>query len=241
MEKQRNPQHSVLVLTYKKADLIEARIAEITHFFSHRSDIEFVVFDNGSTDPAVKLVVGAAYLRYRSDRRWKFERVSANLGFGGGWNAAVKCATGNKLYLLSDDVEVLGDFITPVLEKASGLPPGVLVGQSLVHGRAGWNEFGESPPISYLNGHFLAMDHMTFLRLQGFDSDTFHPYDYEDLDICYRAIQEHGWSLMAIPELPLRHTVAGTIGYNPERFDHTVQMRARFAAKHNLVNWPERP
>ena len=235
------PQHSVLVLTYKKADLIEARIAELTHFFSHRGDIEFVVFDNGSTDPAVKLVVGAASLKYRSDRRWKFESVSANMGFGGGWNAAVGCATGDKLYLLSDDVEVYGDFITPVLEKASGLPPGVIVGQQLVHGSAGWNEFGKSPPISYLGGHFLAMDHMTFLRLRGFDDSTFHPYDYEDIDLCYRATQEHGWSLVAIPELPLRHMVAGTIGYNPERFEHTVKMRARFARKHGLPNMPERP
>jgi GT2 family glycosyltransferase len=238
---QRKPQHSVLVLTYKKADLIEARIAELTHFFSHRSDVEFVIFDNGSTDPAVKLVVGEASLRYRSDRRWKFGSAGANLGFGGGWNAAVEIAQGDKLYLLSDDVEVLGDFMPTILERSSGLPPGVLVGQSLVHGPAGWNEFGESPPISYLNGHFLAMDHMTFLRLQGFDDATFHPYDYEDMDLCYRAAQEHGWSLLAIPELPLRHTVAGTIGYNPERFDHTVKMRARFAAKHDLVNEPERP
>ncbi len=241
METKHKPRHSVLVLTYKKASLIEARIAELTHFFSHRDDVEFVIFDNGATDPATRLVVGSASMRYRSDRRWVFGRVDGNLGFGGGWNAAVKMATGDKLYLLSDDVEILGDFITPILERTSDLTYGVIVGQTLVHGHAGWNEFQNTPPISYLNGHFLAMDHATFLRLGGFDSDTFHPYDYEDIDLCYRAQHEHGWSLTAIPELPLRHGVAGTIGYNPDRFDHTVAMRARFAAKHNLINWPEIP
>ena len=243
MEKQHSkPQHSVLVLTYTKPEQAMARVHEIARLYANRSDVELIVFNNGGDDGAASLYLGAFP---GVSEAWKMSywghSHSVNLGFGGGWNAAVEVAQGDKLYLLSDDVEVYGDFITPILEKASGLPPGVLVGQSLVHGSAGWNEFGESPPISYLNGHFLAMDHMTFLRLQGFDDSTFHPYDYEDIDLCYRATQEHGWSLVAIPELPLRHTVAGTIGYNPERFEHTVQMRARFARKHGLPNMPERP
>ena len=217
-----------------------ARVNEITRLYADRSDVELIAFNNGGGGYAnvhLSYAPGGA----RGQMQYRTGESRANLGFGGGWNAAVEMAQGDKLYLLSDDVEVLGDFITPVLEKASGLPPGVIVGQSLVSGCAGWNEFGESPPIPYLNGHFLAMNHMTFLRLQGFDDATFHPYDYEDMDLCYRATQEHGWSLVAIPDLPLRHTVAGTIGYNPERFDHTVKMRARFAAKHELVNAPERP
>ncbi len=241
MEPKRKPRHSVLVLTYKEANLVERRIGELARVFDGRDDIEFVIFDNGSTSPATKLVIGGASLQYRSNRDWVFGSVDRNLGFGGGWNEAVKLAKGDKLYLLSDDVEVMGDFITPILEKSSNLTPGVIVGQTLVHGHAGWNEFQNTPPIPYLNGHFLAMDAMTFLRLGGFDSDTFHPYDYEDMDLCYRAQYEHGWSLLAIPELPLRHGVAGTIGYNSERFDHTVAMRARFAAKHQLTNRPERP
>jgi GT2 family glycosyltransferase len=200
--------------------------------------VELIVFNNGGGSPA-SLYLDAGPFEW--GERYMVATSDENLGFGGGWNTAVKNAKGDKLYLLSDDVEVRGDFITPVLEKSSNLTPGVIVGQTLVHGHAGWNEFQNTPPISYLNGHFLAMDVMMFLRLGGFDSDTFHPYDYDDIDLCYRAQQEHGWSLLAIPELPLRHGVAGTIGYSPERFDHTVEMRARFAAKHQLVNWPERP
>ncbi len=241
METKRKPRHSVLVLTYKKASLVERRIGELARVFDGRDDVEFIIFDNGSDSGATKLVLGGASLQYRTNRDWVFGRVSDNLGFGGGWNAAVKLAQGDKIYLLSDDVEVQGDFITPILQKTGNLPTGVIVGQTLVHGHSGWNEFQNTPPIHYLNGHFLAMDVMTFLRLGGFDSDTFDPYDYEDMDLCYRAQQEHGWSLLAIPELPLRHGVAGTIGYNPERYDHTVAMRARFAAKHQLTNWPERP
>lgn len=240
MESKHKPLHSVLVLTYTQPEQAAARIAEIAGIYASRPDVELIAFNNGGGEQA-NVYLSYALNGARGQMQYRTGESKVNLGFGGGWNAAVELARGDKLYLLSDDVEVLGDFITPVMEKATGLPPGVLVGQSLVSGRAGWNEFGDSPPIPYLNGHFLAMDHMVFLRLQGFDDATFHPYDYEDMDLCYRATQEHGWSLLAIPELPLRHTVAGTIGYSPERFDHTVKMRSRFAAKHELVNVPERP
>jgi GT2 family glycosyltransferase len=188
---------------------------------------------------AIDLVLGE--LVSDGPMQYRVESIKENLGFGGGWNEAVSRAKGDKLYLLSDDVEIYGDFITPILKKASGLVPGVIVGQQLVDWRAGWNEFGSNPPIPYLGGYFLAMDQMTFLRLHGFDGDTFHPYDYEDIDLCYRATQEHGWSLLAIPKLPIKHGVAATIDKPNDRFLHTMKMRARFAEKHGLPNVPERP
>ncbi len=231
-----NPLNSVLVLTYTKANLIEARIAELTHFFSHRDDVEFVIFDNGSTDPAVRLVVGGASLKYQSDRRWKFERTEENLGFGGGFNEAVKRSSGDLLFLLSDDVQILGDFIAPI---GAAMTPGVIMGQEMVNHKAGWNEFGPNV-ISYLMGYFYSIARSTWDELGGFDAETFHPYDYEDVDLSYRA-QKAGMTLHAHPSLPIRHEVAGTIGYNPERYENTVLQRARFAEKHGLPNVPERP
>jgi len=116
---------------------------------------------------------------------------------------------------------------------------GLIVGQIMVGANAGWNQFSDIT-IEYLMGHYLAMAREVWDALDGFDTETFHPNDYEDMDLSHRARQA-GFSLIAIPDLPIEHLVAGTIGYNPARYEHTVQMRAAFAEKWGLQNIPIRP
>jgi GT2 family glycosyltransferase len=233
------PKHSVLVLTYTQPKLLEARINELDQFLGHREDTEFVIFQNGTVSHEVTLVMGGESLKRIPDKRWKFESIKDNVGFGGGWNEAVRRSSGEKLFLLSDDVQVRGDFIEPIDKMASELTYGILIGQQMVNHKAGWNEFGPFL-IPYLMGYFYAISRSTWDELGGFDVETFDPYDYEDVDLCYRATQAN-FSLIAIPELPIYHEVAGTIGYNPERFENTVLQRSRFAEKHGLPNVPERP
>jgi hypothetical protein len=237
------PTHSLIVLTYTRSDLIKDRISELTRFYGSRPDVEILVFDNGSTNLEIKLALSNL-------PGVRVERVDQNLGFGGGWNEAIKRSTGDIVYLISDDVRIYGDFISVIEKRFKGMPimsgsgdflKGMLIGHQMIKHKAGWNEFKGMEPISYLMGHFLVIAREVWDELGGFDSKTFHPNDMEDVDLSYRAQNYSGIELIEISDLPIEHLVAGTLGYSPERFEHTVKMRARFASKHGLINEPERP
>lgn len=238
--------HSIIVLTYKRADLIKARIEELKRFYSSRADVEILIADNGSTNKELMLTLGAASY----DPDFRVERINENLGFGGGFNEAVKRSKGDIIYLISDDVQIYGDFLGHIERELQDRVwcsmwndpdeiHGIVVGQALIDHDAGWNKFGETK-VPYLMGFFLAMAREIWDSLGGFDAEAFHPCDYEDVDLSYRAAKK-GFDLIKLPNLPITHLVAGTIGYNPQRFEHTVKMRAAFAKKWDLPNIPERP
>ena len=233
-ESKPSPQNSILILTFTKPELALARVHEVMRFFGYRDDTELIVFNNGGGPRANLPFMNLGY----EDKALKFylESIDKNAGFGGGWNEAVKRSRGDIIYLLSDDVRITGDFIAPI---AMAMTPGAIVGQEMIGHRAGWNEFATFK-ISYLMGYFYSMARSTWDELGGFDAETFYPYDYEDVDLCYRA-QQAGMTLLDVPSLPIHHEVAGTIGYNPDRYENTVLQRARFAEKHGLSNVPERP
>lgn len=233
--------HSLVLLTYNRPDLLNARLEEIFSIYSDRSDVELIIFDNASNELETRLVMTVFEVRQREEN-WKMKvvtsRVDENVGFGGGFNQATELALGEIVHLISDDVRIYGDFISGVEEKL--VADRMIVGHHLVVGQAGWNEFEGQLPINYLSGHYLAMSRETWVELGGFDNETFYPYDYEDMDLTYRALKK-GVAIQAVPELPLEHTPAGTIGYTNERYEHTVAMRAKFAEKWGLTNLPERP
>lgn len=236
------PEHSLVVLTYTKPDLIRARAFEVANLYGERDDVEFLIFDNGSNEFSMRLELAALSTAPQlTHRKFGFhvERVEPNVGFGGGWNAAIPSTRGSVIHLLSDDVRITGDIIGAVERAAmSWGGPDWIVGQQRVMA-GGWNQFNGFT-IPYLMGYYLAMPRNVWDRLGGFDAETFHPYDFEDVDLSHRAAK-FNVALLTVPDLPLVHEVAGTIGYSPERYEHTVRMRAAFARKHGLRNEPERP
>lgn len=228
--------HSLILLSYKRADLIEARINEICDLIPHRDDTEVIVFDNGS-DNTVRLVLADLTLRRHHHTipiRYHFQ--DPNIGFGRAFNAAVKHTEGEIIHLISNDVAIKGDITYPL----ENLGQRVIACHQLIKHDAGWNHFGEAPPIPYPAGYYIAMYRTLWDELEGFD-EQFYPYDCEDLDLGMRALQDPTIELVEFPGLPINHTVAGTIGYSPERFDHTCRMRVLFAKKWGLENRPERP
>lgn len=231
--------HTLAVLTYTRPDLAQARIRELCDLYRGRSDVEVLIIDNGSTDPGTRLTLGS--FSYSDDARAGLLRIGRieppNRGFGGGWNEGLKLAKGNIFYLVSDDVRVYGDIIgriAPYLQNN----PNSIVGHELLES-TGWNTFGKLS-IAYLMGHFLATPRAVWETLGGFDAETFNPYDYEDIDLSFRA-SKLGIGLAGMLGLPIEHTVAQTIGYSDERMEHTIKMRAAFAKKHDLPNVPEKP
>lgn len=233
------PDISIIVLTYNRSDLIDQRLSELNRLPLATHNAEVVVFDNGSTD-GTPLILATARTSYSTrGKRLISARTAENLGFAGGFNQAVRAAAGDILVLLSNDVRVVGDFL-PAIRDELASPDGRrrIVAHEIVRHSAGWNVFGEVV-FPWPAGYFLAMRKETWDLLGGFDT-AFHPNDYEDVDIGYRARQD-GFEIVERRDLPVEHMVAQTIGYSPERYEQTVRMRALFAAKHGLENRPERP
>jgi hypothetical protein len=175
------------------------------------------------------------------DYSWlKLERSEENLGFGPAFNRAASRSRGKILVLLSNDVKILGNFIRPLPDLVGrvGLKYTVICHQQIDYG-AGWNVFG-AEKITYPAGYFLAMEREAWKRLGGFD-ERFVPHDYEDVDLGMKIMKDANIDLKAASFLPLQHMVAQTIGFNSERYENTVKMRALFAEKWGLINDPERP
>jgi len=227
-------EHTLVFLTYNRPALIDQRLNEVDQNMGHRDDFEVVVFDNGSTDYGVRLVLISR--SQRGDFPLRIVRQDKNIGFSKGFNKAVKHAEGEKVYLISDDVTIFGD----VIEALAGQPwkKGVM-GHRLIPAGAGWNDFPEIS-IPYLDGYFFAMLRSTWDKLGGFDA-RFSPHDYEDVDFSHRVHKNVHFELYEVAPCPIRHAAASTIGYGAERFENTVKMRAKFAEKWGLTNEPERP
>jgi len=237
--------HTIVLLTYKRPDLLEARFNELFNYYRNRQQIELLIIDNGSEGVATRLVIDSC--RWKSDdyiekhdpaSKWFLDvrRIEENRGFAHGMNHGLRRAFGKVVHLLSDDVHVYGDFVT-LVDHALSVNSSTLYAAEIINWRAGWNVFGDLK-IDYPAGHYLAA-HRDIWRLLGGLDETFLPYDYEDVDLGMKAMKK-GVPVKAV-SLPLEHSAAGTIGYNSERMEHTIRMRAKFAEKWGLMNQPERP
>jgi len=235
-----NPRYSIILLTYKRADLINARIAELVQLYGQRPDVEILVCDNGSDNPNLRASLAAhALAQGTQESGWSFRtmRIPDNVGFGPGFNRAVAESLGELIILLSDDVRVYGD-ILEIIESFHVASPTAIIGKRVIDFDSGWNKFGSHPPITYVEGFLLAMARSIWETLGGFD-ERFAPCDFEDISLGFEA-QKRNIPLIEAP-LPVEHLIAGTIGYSPERYEHTIKMRALFAEKYGLPNVPERP
>lgn len=233
--------HSIVLLTYKRVDLASARLRELFNFYRNNPQVQIVVINNGSTDSKMRMELGhwiqqAQLKADASSFDFKVHHLPENIGFGGGMNAGAGKTYGQVIHLLSDDVRIFGDFIKTVDENI-GLYEKALIAADVVNWKAGWNLFDQIL-ISYAQGFYMAMNRDLWDELEGFDT-RFHPYDYEDVDLSWRVTTAGGFIVKK--ELPLEHLAAGTIGYSPERYEHTVRMRALFAEKYGFINKPERP
>jgi len=236
-----NPRYSICILTYKRADLINARILELASAYALNPNVEVLVCDNGSENPVLRASLAAFAMKYKElTDGWNFRtmRIQENVGFGPGFNRTVAEAKGEIVILLSDDVRVYGDFLQ-IIEAFYQAAPTAIIGKRVINFNSGWNRFGNHPPINYVEGFLLAMARSTWEMLGGFD-ERFAPCDYEDIDLGMKASQKN-IPLIEANNLPVEHLIAGTIGYGQERFAQTVEMRRRFAEKWGLVNEPEVP
>lgn len=233
------PEYSICLLTYNRQTALGDRWTELARLYGKRPDVEMCVLDNGSRDGTGQTIGAWRILTMPicgPDGGWRLlcDRLDENRGFALGFNVLVSFATGKIVVLLSDDVQVRGDFVGAIGGKLREVGEKAVVGQVLVNHEAGWNQFGPSRPIPYLYGHILGMHRATWHAIGGFDPD-FSPAGYEDVDFSYRAVRG-GYELVEMRDLPVFHNSLAA-----ERYEHTVRMKALFAKKWNLPNIPARP
>jgi GT2 family glycosyltransferase len=231
---------SVVLLTFNSPSRFEQRMDELA-FWMRGRDAEIVPVLNGPVDRDYSLLLALAISRSAHEPGMPSVRPIAlpvNHGFAGGMNVGARSTTGEIVILLSDDVRIAGDFLSPI-EAVLSIGTLSVVSKTIIDFPGGWNQFGPVT-VPYPDGSLLAMRKSIWQMLGGFD-EQFTPAGFEDVDLGYRAAQ-FGFPLLAIPTLPVDHSAPGqSAPYNRERFDRCVRMKALFAAKHGLENIPVVP
>lgn len=208
---------SIIVPVYNRADLTARFIAS---YKEHLKDdgAELIVADDASTDGTPGLMgreVGAKYVR--SD---------INQGFSKNCNLGARHATGEILLFINNDVVFDSNFLPPV-RSALAADPRAVVGADVWTWNTGWNCF-EGQVIPYVPGWFVAMTRATYDELGQFD-ERYSPYDYEDLDFSYAAVQD-GRSLVKVP-VAVTHLSGQSFPNHDSRRIITEINRKRFADK----------
>jgi len=162
----------------------------------------------------------------------KYVKNPENLGFGGSMNRGAKKATSEFLIFLSNDVQVSGDFVSPVIQSLTENPER-LVGGRIIDWPAGWNEFNTPQGkvvVPWLEGWLLAATRTGWEELGGFDP-IFGKFDVEDLDLSTRAA-EIGYELVPLNLAFLRHMSGVTINsLNIDRMKITEENKAKYIEK----------
>lgn len=218
---------SVIILNWNGKHLIERNIKSVFRSIENYSNnCEIIIVDNGSTDRSQEFIKN----HYP---QVKLISLDSNRRFTGGNNAGSRAANGDVLVFLNNDVEVMSDFLKPLvrhfdqpdvfavgcnimmkgLRKESGLTRGYFK-RGFFQVEHSWEEYDKAVPILYASGAAFACDRRKFLKLGGFDT-IWDPFYWEDVDLCYRA-WKRGWRVLFEPKSVVYHMHQAT--NNPNNF-----------------------
>ena len=96
---------AIVILNWNGKHFLEQFLPNVIH---HSPGAEVIVADNGSTDDSISFLKN----KFPSVRIISFEK---NLGFTGGYNAALKQVSADYYVLLNSDVEVTPGWIEPII------------------------------------------------------------------------------------------------------------------------------
>lgn len=228
---------SIIVPFFNKWELTHQRLMEFSKYLPDFCEICLV--NDDSTDEGID--GGVAFWQQGASRlSVKYRRNKENLGFGGSHNAGAKIASGDILVFHSNDVIVMGDYVSPLVEmiEKNENPDKVLAGGKIIYWPAGWNEFeveGNKSVIPYVEGWLVACTRTAWDELGGWDT-RYGKFDYEDVDLSTKALSL-GYNLVSMEtslHFPLvRHIGGATIGSlkNVNRLDQTTHNRQVFIDK----------
>jgi GT2 family glycosyltransferase len=203
---------SIIIVNYQSVGYLKKCVASV---FDKAKNISFEIIVVNNSEDVINEISDIKIINSKE-----------NLGFGKGQNLGVKNASGEILWLLNADTEVLSGDIQGIIREAQ--EKGV-VGPKLLDnsGRAQSWSAGVEPTIwdliknnlglkasrkvwqspkkreaDWVSGTSLFIRKDVFQKLGGFD-EKFFMY-FEDIDLCKRA-REAGYKVIYFPEFIIRH------------------------------------
>jgi GT2 family glycosyltransferase len=247
------PKASIVIPSRDRLDLITRVCRGVLHETDY-PDLELIIVDNGSTDPAVL----AHYEALRRDPRVRILIDPRPFNFAAMVNDGVAAATGTVVVLLNNDVAVLEPAWLDAMVRQASRPEVGAVGAKLLYadgtlqhagvvvglgGRAGHilrRRPGDTPghlgrlrvahEVSAVTAACLAVARDKYLAVGGFDAEAF-PVDFNDVDFCLR-LTAAGWKTVWTPAATLAHLESvsrgPSVGAKRARFE---QEAARFSER----------
>jgi GT2 family glycosyltransferase len=189
---------SVITPVWNRSDLTNRWLHQNWAFYAGHAGIEWIIIDNGSTDSTQGLL---ADWKAKMKGALKIITLGENIGFGPANNRGAEIAEGDTLAFISNDVQMLGDYITPIETLYSYNQGEVLFGPEIWANNTGWNTF-DLGTIPYVAGWCVIIEAAYWGALCQWD-ERFVPCDYEDIDLSYQ-VQRAGGELRKL-HLPLKH------------------------------------
>lgn len=234
------PLVTLIVPTRDRIDLLKPCVEGLLSKTSY-PDLEVLIADNGSRDPAT-----LAWMKLQSaDSRVRIVDCAGPFNFASINNRAAAAASGTVLGFINNDVEVIvRDWLTTMVAQA--LRPGIgAVGARLLYasgvvqhagvilgvgGFAGhahrfarptdWGYLGRLQAEQYVaavTAACLVVERHKFEAVGGFDAEAF-PVAYNDVDLCLR-LRSAGWQTLWTPFAELLHKESASRArdYSPDR------------------------
>lgn len=250
------PSPDVLVVSYRRADLLEKALASVRR---QLPGSQVYVWDNRSDGSDAVHRLSESW----PDVDWSFHEE--NIGFAAAVNRLARASSSPTFFLLNPDAELIGDLSGC---RRALLDPGVAAAAPWMQdGRhepwdnahrepnlvrtlvsyAGWeNRLGRRAPLSmtyaeqphdvdgYLTGAGLLISRNAWRAVGEFD-EQFFLYG-EEADWCRRAIQR-GYRLRSVPEPGILHEAAGTVSDVASGTSRSAQLlhenRRRYLRRHH--------
>jgi len=243
----RNPEISILLVLFNRAELTLACLRSIAENYSER--LEVVIVDNASSDQTPLLLERLEGAR--------IIRNIENLHFLAAVNQAACEAQGEYLLLLNNDAQLLPGTLTSALSTIRSGPDIGAVGGRLIlldgtlqeAGSIIWRDGsclgygrGDNPfapmymfrrDVDYCSGAFLLTPRATWQRLGGFD-EIFKPAYYEETDYCAR-LWEQGLRVVYDPNSVLLHYEFASSNSIKSATDLQRDHQRVFAARHQAL------
>ena len=239
---------SLVIPTWNGRELLGRFLPSVVHALEkHPGGGEILVVDDGSQDGT---------FNFLSDNFPKVRalRLGDNSGFAAAVNRGVIEALHDRIVLLNNDVEAEENFIAPLVRWLEDPQVFGVCARSLDWdrvtfrdgGKVGewkrgfwrvWRNFdrredtaGTGIPLLsfYCPGGFSAFDRFKWFELGGLD-ELFSPFNWEDTDICYRALNR-GWRLVYEPASIVYHKPSTTISGGAFRV-----RRVRYISRRNRL------
>lgn len=245
------PRVSILLTNYNGLENLQACLPGVLRAAAHQGLVdEVLLVDDCSSDESLSWLAA-------NHPGVRVLPLDVRSGFLGAANAGFAAAKNRLVALLSNDMVPREDFLVtllphfrdPELFAVSALlkgPTGELEGgrnvglfafgnMFLLNSAKAYRPFGafvrnrdDLPLPSFFTGGNALYDREKFQALGGFDS-LYHPFYWEDTDLCYRA-WKRGWRVLSEPgSVVTHHQRLGTIRKNYDRsYIRGVRTRNRF-------------